>query len=220
MLLADVGILPIIFVWAALFIIGRLKVSAKVQHPPSGGAPPAAGAQGGMMDELRRAMEELKRAEMTQIAREQHSAPSHPVPAARPSRGGDERAKDYLKKRLRVDTPRTLRPPSTHHAAPDPRVRSRLMAPVQHAADDEGSLETQEERTDYDLDVERMAAERRAQTEMQWHLGQAAAGAAAAESPATSLPPPAARGPLARYADGSARSALVLSMILGRPRSE
>ena len=207
---ADVGFLPIVLVWGFLFAISRLKASGRGSRPgaPSAGASPG-GAHDGMMEQLRRGMEELKRAQMTEIAREQGAA------GAAGASAGDERAKAYLTKRLRVDVPRP--------AASKP-VRKAPAPVYRRGEDDEGSQEAPElapaeEGTDYDLEVERQADARRAETEMQWHLGQASAREITSP-PAFDAPPPPARKPLARYADGSARSALILSILLGRPRSE
>ncbi len=226
--LADVSWFPLFLFWAAMMLVGRAQQARRRKEKEDAerarealqgpalptrsqaravlAAPPR---QAGLMDELRRAMDELKRAEMQQVAREPRAAPS-PVPEA------EARAKAYLEVRKRMGAP-------APHTSRTARRSLFGTTPVSRPADDEGSLErgSGEETTDYDEESARVAEER-------FRAVASPAPAAAARVARTELPgaigdaPVEAerKRPLARFADGRAGHAVILAEILGRPRWE
>jgi hypothetical protein len=190
-LTADLGFFPVLLFWAAMMIIGGRQQAKKkremeerrvrdltVPEPAEPRvvthvAPPhPAPAASGMMDELRRAMEELKRAELQTRA---HDAAAPPV--ATP---------------VRVSV--------THQQVR--RVPDTTRRPIY---------------------VEQKPREETSERAFEEGLGARASGlgkAAVPASPATSPQPQAPRSPLAKFADGSPKNALILATILGRPLSD
>lgn len=174
---ADLGFLPILLFWGAMILVARAQQAKKRQASRSLESMSATSTaseprQRGLMDELTRAMEELKRAEQQQRQRTQYAA----KPEGRASR-------------------RSLFQPIVNEPSPD-----------------EGS----EDETDYDTQAEREIEERRKTIE-EIAPRRIPIAAAASPTPITQQPAPS---PLARFGHGTARDALVLNEILGRPRSE
>ncbi len=235
---ADFGFLPVILVWVVAIVVSRVQKAKKEQEreasqrardpgagtlrlndPPPEPARAEPTAQLGMMAELRRAMEELKRAEMQTRAHEQadempshvSATPSHvsgtPVRRdPRPTADTDARAHRYLESRLRVDRPQALTPDTTRH----PIYREHAVVP------DASAPEGVEEGTDYDLESLR-AADARKRAQGVRGQGQGTAELSIAD---TADAPVVLRRPLAKYADGTPRSALIASLIMGRPLCE
>jgi hypothetical protein len=232
-LTADIGFVPIIVVWAILMFVGRARKQQQQQqkmkqdeqathspprphHAAPGAAQPT--AQVGLMEDLRRAMEELKRTEMHQLARERSQEQEQEAGVVRKQQPGvfaprvnteEARAQNYLASRKRMAAPA----PRTPHR----EQRRSLVEHVFAVADDEGSQETSahEEATDYDLESLRMADER-------LRAGTADRGPRPEIAPALASEAPShkPRSPFARFANGTARGAFAINAILGRPRSE
>lgn len=209
--------IPILIIWGVMMVLGQIQKAKKraEQQQLQGGGEPEPSRQRGLLDELQRAMLELK-----QVERQQAGADD--------SEPSETRAEAYLAARQRHVAPTQRRPSTT-------RRRDQVFVPQVHVPtfDEEGSLEGGdvregadvrdgvEERTDYDFESARIASERRAQTAANWHDGQGPVDTlhTALDSPAQD-PRAASRSPLARYADGTARSAVVLGIILGPPKSD
>ena len=243
-LMADSGIWPVLIFWAVFALIGRAAAANKKraqqqQQPGTGDRAPGTGtvAQGGLFAELKRAMEELKRAEAEQRGQAEQRSQTEQRTIAPPAPVFDREeqqrqlARKYLEKKKQ-------------EAARKRAARAKPFAPLPDAADmssEDGvvSLEGQ----DYDHEAEaiiqkrRAAAERRQREETSseelsdqqlarraarhdvaigtqaehddWHRQLAAS-----EGPASQRAP---AGPLDRFKDGSLRSAVILGEILGGP---
>lgn len=229
-MLADVGFWPLAVLWAVAIFISRAQKAKRAQqqreaqfeppplmperHPAARheNQPAVEPEQRGLMDELRRAMEDLKRAELQQRARERSPAES----------GGSEpvetRAHAYLEQRRKAAAPTRRQPVVQRRPSP--------FVPRKHEPtfDEEPSSEAEahEEGTDYDMESQRLADVRRAETSTAWHAAGDLSGQPDRPYDPGSQPPEAVRAakPLARFANGTARSAFIASLILGRPRSE
>jgi hypothetical protein len=193
-LAADLGFLPVLVFWGVMILVGRSAQAKKKREMEARRLPeqrdlasfephvthvarelpPEPAAQFGMMDELRRAMEELKRAE--------------------------------LQTRAHDEAPRVI-------AAPAPRV-SVTHQQVRRVPDTT-------RRPIYVEQKPRIETAEQAFEEGQGARIAASAKKAPAAQPKSTAPETVAiRNPLAKFADGSAKSALILSTILGRPLSE
>ena len=245
-LMADGGIWPLLIFWAVFALIGRAAAANKKKamearlREQAGGEPatPERAPQGGLLGELKRAMEELKRAELEQRGQLQQRTQIEVFeqPADQEELRKRERARQVLEKKQAEALQKRAE-----------KQAQRRVQPLPDAAD-MSSEETvvSLEGKDYDNEAEAIIARRRAAAERQvrdessqeelstlqrarrearqdvtigsqaehdeWHA-QLAAGA----------PEDATRrgaNPLARFTDGSLRSALILGEILGRPRGE
>lgn len=210
---------------------------------PGGGGSPRGPASGGMLDELRRAMEELKRAELQQVAREQGQAPAE-------SRSEQQAA--AATRWLAEQKRRAASRPPMGSGQPMVALPSRqpVRRPVRPLEDDDADKSSEDEPlaapTDYDEEAERIIAAREkaavrvvreeASSEELSTLQKARREARTA-APIGGTAEHAAwhqeiggqgdrgtekprTGRLGRYADGSVRGALVLSEILGRPKGD
>lgn len=227
-LLADLGIVPVVVFWLVMVLVARAKKQQKQQQASRPApAPPAAApeprtsnrapqAEGGLLSELRRAMEELKRAES------QTAAPS-PVTLV----NTQARAKLEQKKQ---------------EAARRRAAKQQAQRLPMGAAEDQSSEGVSLENSDYDTEAEqiiatrRQAAERRVREDVSvedltdqqkarrasrsdiaiggeaehnaWHSEIGGKGEVVVKKrPA----------PFHRFADGSPKSAVVMSLILGPP---
>jgi hypothetical protein len=230
------GLWPLVILWVLFSIFSGAK-KRRPQAPPSGPAPtpgPERAGGGDLLGELRRAMEELKRAEAeTQQKQEQRPAMRSQQPK-RATRPGTARGQVFL-------------PPQA------PRSRQPVRRPVRALEDDDADKTSESdiaEVRDYDSEAEQVVAERRkvadahsaesavvsledagyelARKRSSVPEGTPIGGATqhagwhertAIGAPAKPVLPTARRNPLARFAGGTARGAVVLAEILGKPLS-
>ena len=247
-LLADGGIWPLLIFWAVFALIGRAAAANKKKAMESrlrdapGGEPgtPERAPQGGLLGELKRAMEELKRAELEQRGQveQRTQVEVFEQPADQDAIRKRERARQFLEKKKAE----ALQKRAARQALPV----KRKAVPLPDSADmsSEESVVPLEVR-DYDNEAEAIVSKRRAAAERHGRdessleelteLQQSRRAARQDEAIGTqaehdawhaqlgSDAPPArraGRGPLARFADGSLRSALILGEILGQPKGE
>jgi hypothetical protein len=234
---------PIVILWVVLTVVGARKKKPRSQAPvpPRPRAEPAAGrGQGGFLEEMKRALEEMQRAAEEEERRR----------AAGGGAGGQASAEAWLETR-RQETRATL-PAKSRGRSPAPARRKPVQRPQRPLEDDDADKSSEDpsvasmEGVDYDADAERIAEERAraadrgareevaasamssaqlarrggrqavalggAAEHAEWHR---AVATAAAPAPAKAAPRRNAR--LSRWADGSLLGALVLSEVLGRP---
>ena len=192
---ADVGFLPILLFWGAMVLVARAQNARKRQQqqqrplmPDLTEEPPA---PRGLMDELTRAMEELKRAEMQQRNRVEARAQQVSVPP-------------------RKRTSSMFAPVVNRPSVPDARS---MEAPEDTVDYDDQSVREAETRlaAQQPSPVLRTVAPKPASRPPSPVPGP----------PTTvPRPPSPVPGPLARFATGTARDAVVLNEILGRPLAE
>ena len=243
-LLADGGIWPVLIFWAVFALIGRAAAANKKKGlaPRPANAPQAGerAPQTGLLGELRRAMEELKRAELEQRAQADQRTQIEVF--QQPPGEDDERKRQRARQFLEKKKAEALQKRAAKQALP---VR-RKAAPLPDSADmsSEASVAPLEGR-DYDDEAEAIISKRRAAaerhgrdessleelTELQRSrragrpdeaIGTQAEHDAWHTQLGSEAPPArrAGKGPLARFADGSLRSAVILGEILGRPKGE
>lgn len=228
------GIWPLIVIWVLFSIFGSRKKKPPQQEDAPPGERPAS-----LPDQFRLALEELKRAEQDAIRRQQASAP--PAPAAPPPMVRRSSATKQF-------TPRSFQPKSAGPAR-GRFVQRQPLAPMADDAEmSSEDVFTPEGQADYDEEAEKVIAERRKaadrlstrrpgsieeltpeqlarrgsrpdtaiggrQEHDAWHEALQASGKPESRTAAR-------RSPLARYADGTMKSAIIITEILGTPKGQ
>jgi len=225
-LFADGGIWPILFFWLFIVLVGRAARKKKAGKGEAGTGTGAAPQQTGLLAELKRAMEELKAAEAAQRGAVS-GAPPEATQQERRARLEQQKQLAALKRAQRGgrDVPARLTLPDAEEMssefveagsndARDYDDEAEQIVKARHAAAERGGREEFVERGF--SEEQRL---RRASRSDEAIGSRAEHGAWHDAIGAT--PPPAApvavKGPLARFGDGSKKSAVVLSEILGRP---
>ena len=238
MLMADSSIWPVLIFWVVFALIGRAAAANKkrAQQQQQGTADRASGAevaaQGGLFAELKRAMEELKRAEAEQRGQAEQRTIAPPAPAFDREAQKRQAARQYLEKKKQEAARKRAARQERFASLPDASDMSSEDAVVpSHGRD-------YDDEADAIIKARRAAAERGRREESSpeelseqqrarrgsrqdvaigsraehdaWHQ-QIEAGAQPAEARARLA------GPLRRFADGSLRSAVILGEILGGP---
>lgn len=230
------GIWPLIVIWVLFAIFGSKK-----KRPPAGaqqsmeapGAPPRS-----LPDQFRAALEELKRAEQEALRQQQAGQQQLPLPPA------PKAAPPAARRQSKAFTPRTFSPKPVQGAYVR---RPQLELEDDDADKSSEDTFTPEGVADYDDEAEKIIAARR-QVAERHDTGRAdtsleglSAGQLARRGSRPDVAiggrqehdawhdairdteirrdrPAGKRSPLAKYADGTMRSALILSEILGKPK--
>lgn len=248
-LLAD-GSLGIVLFWVAFVIIANVlkKKPAQSAQPrqPGDTAPPA---QAGLLGELKRAMEELKRAELQQRSREtgQTLPPTPPAPRVSVTGPGQQRSTGVQQRSVEQERKARayLEEQKRRAAARRSTVKRPPVTVVPDEEDASSEVVSADEGRDYDDQAETIALARRAAAERVERVDDSSEGLSTLQQARRSARPdvtiggaaehsawhdeigraPAAgqakkEGALKRFGDGSAKGAVVLSEIFGRPASQ
>lgn len=240
---------PILVLWILAAIFGGRKKRPPAEPQPTAPRAEGDGLLGGFGSELNRALEQLKNAERVARERQAGTAPAPRLSTGstvREARAKEYLAE--RKARSATTTAGTGKRGAVF--TPQVRSERLVQRPVRPLDDDDADKTSEDldhavvslEGRDYDDEAEKVIAERRksaarrdassetlsaAQTarradRVEVAIGGRAEHAAwhAQSAPAASAAAPARRGPLARFADGSTRSAIILAEIFGRPRGE
>jgi hypothetical protein len=239
------GIWPLVIIWVLFSIFGSRKKrgqgpAAGSQGEMPGGFEPRTpdSRPQSLPDQFRAALEELKRAEQEAMrGRQQPSLPTEPPARAAAPTMAERQAKKFA--------PRTFAP----RPAQGKFVRRQASLPVAEADESSEDVTTVEGLADYDEEAEAIIQKRRAaadrlstrrpgsieemtpeqaarrssrpdlaigsrQEHDEWHVQMQATeiGVDRAEKKR--------RNPLAKYADGTMKSVIILNEILGRPKAE
>jgi len=228
---------PIIILWIVFSLLGARKKRQQRTLPGPAPADATRQAQGGFMQEMQRALGEMKRtAEAHGQQQQRHKAAEQEASAAR-----------YLAQRKLASAGR--RGGQSAPFPPGEARRKSLVRPQRPLEDDDAEKSSEDadvvslEGSDYDLGAERIAAVRKKAADRGARTGGSAEAMTAAQvarrAQRTPVPlgtatehaawhkeigakvvaPAAPRRPerLGRWADGSLRGAVVLAEILGRP---
>lgn len=235
---------PIVILWVVLTVLGSRKKKPRSQAPvpPRPRTEPATGrGQGGFLEEMKRALEEMQRAAEEEERRRRAAAGGVAAEEAT--------AEAWLETR-REETRATL-PPTARQRSQAPARRKPVQRPQRPLEDDDFDKSSEDptvtslEGADYDAEAEAIVRERAkaADRGVREETGASAMSSAqlarrgsrqvvalgggaqhdAWHKAIAATPAPAVatetrkRNPLARWADGSMRSAFVLAEILGRP---
>ena len=231
------AIWPIVILWVVLTVLGsrKKKAQAAAAAPPrsSGGPPP--NAQGGFLEEMRRSLEEMQRAAAEQ-GRGKRVAPGPPATLT---------AETWLESRRQLGGAGQSRVTAAMRRKPAQRSTRPLDDDDAEKSSEDAAVASLEV-TDYDTEVETLVAQRAKAADRGGRAEGSAEGMSEVQSarrvgrqpvpigtvkehaawhqeigvPAAAAATARARGPLARWADGSLRGAVVLSELLGRPVGE